>query len=79
MQDAVAVAVAHARAQLAHELLDDGLAETQRVQLRASALGQRLAPSALADGQRLHVLLQVQVEELEDEVELVAVGVHNVE
>src|SRR5690242_13656725 len=43
------------------------------------ALGQGLAASAIADWQRLHVLLQVEVKELEDEVELVAVGVHDVE
>ncbi len=79
VQDAMAVAVAHARAQLAHELLDHTLAEPQSVQLSASALGQRLAPAALADGQGLHVLLEVEVEELEDEVQLVAVGMDNVE
>jgi len=43
------------------------------------AFGQRFPAPTLADGQRLHVLLQVEVEVLEDEVELVAVGVHDVE
>ena len=40
---------------------------------------QRLATTTLAHRQRLHVLLQIQVQVLEDEVELVAVGVDNVE
>ena len=43
------------------------------------ALGQRLATSTLADRESLHVLLQIHVQVLEDEVELVAVGVDNVE
>ena len=79
VQHAVAVAVAHALAQLAHELLDHGVAEAQAAEVGARALGQRLAAPAVADRQRLHVLLQVEVEELEDEVQLVAVGVHDVE
>ena len=40
---------------------------------------QRLATTTLAHRQRLHVLLQIQVQVLEDEVELVAVGMDNVE
>lgn len=42
-------------------------------------LGQGLATSALADGKSLHVALEVEVEVLEDEVQLVAVGVDDVE
>ena len=42
-------------------------------------LRQRLAATTLADGQSLHVLLQIHVQVLEDEVELVAVGVDDVE
>ena len=42
-------------------------------------LRQRLATTTLADRQSLHVLLQIHVQVLEDEVELVAVGVDNVE
>jgi hypothetical protein len=42
-------------------------------------LRQRLAATTLAHGQCLHVLLQIQVQVLEDEVELVAVGVDDVE
>lgn len=40
---------------------------------------QRLATTTLADRQSLHVLLQIHVQVLEDEVELVAVGVDDVE
>lgn len=79
VQNAVAMAVAHAVAQLVHELLDDGLAEAHGLEVRAAALGQGLAAAAVGDGQRLHVLLQIAVEELEDEVQLVAVGVDDVE
>ena len=42
-------------------------------------LRKRLPPPALAHRQRLHVLLQVQVQVLEHEVQLMTVGVHNVE
>lgn len=42
------------------------------------ALGQGLAATTLADGERLHVLLQIEVQVLEDEVQLVAVGVDDV-
>ena len=37
-----------------------------------------LSTSALADRQTLHIFLQIHVEELENEVKLVAVGVHDV-
>lgn len=79
VQDAVAVAVAHALYKLRHELLDHVLAEAERLQVRRRAVGQRLTPPAVGDRQRLHVLFQVEVEELKDEVELVPVGVHYVE
>lgn len=42
-------------------------------------LRQRLPSASLADGQCFHVLLQIEVEEFEDEVKLVAVGVYDVE
>lgn len=80
MQDAVGVAVFHTVAQLLHELLDHGFAQPQMAASSLhDALGQWLAAAALRDGQRLHVLLQIEVQVLEDEVEFVAVGVHDVE
>lgn len=43
------------------------------------ALGKGLATATIADRQGLHVFLQVEVEELEDEVKLVGIGVEDVE
>ena len=79
VQDAVGVAVPHALAQLHHELLDHGLVHVQRFSVETSALWQCLAAAALADWQRLHVLLQIAVEKLKHQIQLVAVGVDNVE
>lgn len=80
VKNAVGVAVANTGAQLVHELLDHCLAETHVASAAVhAALGQRLSTTSLRDGQSLHVLLQIQVEVLEDEVQLVAIGVDNVE
>lgn len=79
VEHTVAVAVADALAQLAHELSDDSIAQAQPAQRGAGSLWQGLAATAVGNGQRLHVLLEIQVEELKDEVQLVAVGVDNVE
>ena len=79
VQDAMGVAVAHPLAQLHHELLDHVRVHDQLLTSQARALWQSLASATIADWQRLHVLLQIEVEELEDEVELVAVGVHDVQ
>lgn len=79
VEDTVGMAVAHTLAQLHHELLDELVVHGQVLPRQPRALWQRLATAALADGQRLHVLLEVEVEELHDEVQLVAVGVDDVE
>lgn len=80
MQDAVRVAVADTSAQLVHELLDHCLAEAHVSSAAVhAALGQGLSTTSLRDGQSLHVLFQIQVEVFKDEVQLVAVGVNNVE
>lgn len=54
-----------------------------KTQMSSSAihdtLRQRLASSTLRDRQRLHVLLQIQVEVLKDEVQLVAIRMHDIE
>lgn len=76
VQHTVSVAVSDSLAQLHHELLDH-LRSQGDVQPRA--LGQRLAATTLVDRERLHVLLQIDVEVLEDEVELVTVGVYDVQ
>jgi hypothetical protein len=80
VKDAVGVAVADTSAQLVHELLDHCLAETHVASAAVhAALGQGLSTTSLRDGQSLHVLFQIQVEVFKDEVELVAIGVDNVE
>lgn len=76
VEDAVGVAVPDALNQLAHELLDNVRPETQVLHI---GIRERLATTALAHRQRLHVLLQVQVQILEDEVKLVSVGMDDVE
>lgn len=79
VQHAVAVTVANTLAQLAHELLDHLVAEAEAAEVGAGALGESLAAAAVADGEGFHVFLQVEVEELHDKVQLVSVGVHDVE
>lgn len=80
MKDAMGVAVADSVAQLLHKLLDHGVAETQVATPAVhDTFGQRLASATLGDGQSLHVLLQIQVEVFEDEVQLVAVCMDNIE
>ena len=79
VENTVAVAVANAVAQLAHELADNLVTKSELVELESGALGQCFASSSVAHGERLHVLLQIEVEEFHDEVQLVAIGMHNVE
>jgi hypothetical protein len=64
--------------QLGHELLDNGITQTQ-VAAHHGTIGQGLTPTALANRQSLHVFLQIAVKILKDQVELVTVGVDNVE
>ncbi len=79
MQHAMAVTVTDALDELGHELLDHGGAEPELLELLAGPIRQSLAAAALAHGQGLHVLLQVQIQELEHQVQLLAVGVHDVQ
>jgi len=79
MENSVAVTVSDAVAELAHEPLDDNFAESKPAELGAAALREGLAATAVGDGERLHILLEIEIEELEDEVELVAVNVDDVE
>jgi hypothetical protein len=75
----MAVAVADPLAQLAHEFLDHGVTESEATEVWTRTLGECLAAPTVADGEGLHVLFQIEVEELEDEVEFVPVSVHDVE
>lgn len=75
VQNTVAVAVADTLNQLSHKLLDHGVAQTK---IHHGAIGKSLAASTLAHGERLHVFLQVKIQEFKDQVQLVAVGVDDV-
>lgn len=79
MQDPMAMAVTNALDKLRHELLDHPIAESESAHVQVGPVGQRLSAAALAHGESLHVLLQVEVEVLHDKVELVAVCVDDVE
>lgn len=79
VENTMAVAVSDTFAQLAHELLHHRIAETQPSQVRPRAHGQRLASATIADRERLHVFLEIKVEELKHQVELVAICVDYVE
>jgi hypothetical protein len=79
MQNTMRVAIFYALHQLGHELLDNFRTQPKSVQMGARSLGQCLSATALSDRKRLHVFLEVQIEKFEDEIELVAVGVHNIE
>ena len=79
MQHAMCMAVSRPRNQLTQKLFYNQRSHTQIGECWAGALGQRLTPPTLRDGQGFHVFLEVEVEVLEDKIELVAVGVDNVE
>ena len=79
MQNSVGMAVAHALAQLHHEPLDHRRIHDQLLACQSRTLWKSLSTPAIADRQRFHVLLEIEVEEFEYEVELVAVGVHDVQ
>lgn len=73
------VAVPDAIAQLHHKLANDTFTETMVREVRRRTLRESFASSAVAHRQRLHILFQIHIEELKDEVELVAVGMNDVE
>lgn len=78
VKNAVSVAVSDTLAQLAHELLDHLISKSETSKLWSGALWEWLSTSSFTDWQGLHVLLQVEVEELKNEVKLVAIGVDDV-
>ena len=79
MQHPVAVTVPYPLHELQRELLDHRLTQPHPLERGRTPIRQLLAPAAVAHGQSLHVLLQVEIQELKDQVELVAVGVDDVE
>lgn len=78
MQHPMAVTIPHPLAQLTHKLLHHLIPQPQPAHLGPRALRQRLAAATFTDRQRFHVFLQITVQEFEDEVQFVAVGVHDV-
>lgn len=78
VQNSVAMAVSDALNKLGHEFLDNCIAQAQGC-TRLESIGQRLPSSTVTDRQSLHVFLKVEIEEFEDKVQLVAIGVNNVQ
>lgn len=78
MQDTVAVAVTDPFHQLGHELLDHCISQTQSLAHRRT-IGEGFATSTLTDRKSLHVFLQIEIEEFEDEIEFVAIGMNDIE
>jgi hypothetical protein len=68
MQHTMSMAIPHTLAQLHHKLLHHLVVHAQTLARKTRTLWQRLAPSTLANRKRLHVLLQIQIQELKDEV-----------
>jgi hypothetical protein len=73
------VAVSNALHQLSHELLHHVGSQSEILQGGPRAFRKRLTPSTLVHRQRLHVLLEIEIKEFEDKVELVTVGMYDVE
>lgn len=78
MEDAVAVAVPDALDELGHELLDHCLSQAH-VQGHQRSIWKGFAAATFADWKSLHVLFEIEVKEFEDEVQLVAICVDNIE
>lgn len=79
VEDSVAVAVAHTFDQLCHEFFDHIFPQPKSLHIQGRAFGESLATATIRHGQSLHVFLEIEVEELEHEIELVAVRVDNIE
>jgi hypothetical protein len=68
VKDAVTVAVSDSFAQLAHELLDHRVTQAKSSKIRTRAFRKCLASTTITNRKSLHVFLQIEVEELEDQV-----------
>jgi hypothetical protein len=78
VQNSVAMAVSDSFNKLGHELFDHGITQAQGC-TGLEPIGQGLPSPTVTDRQSLHVFLKVEIEEFEDKVELVAIGVNNVQ
>lgn len=79
VKNAMRVAVSDATTELHHELLNDGGAHSHAGQVGGASVGERLSASTLADGKGLHKLLEVQIEKFEHEVQLMTIGVDDIQ
>jgi hypothetical protein len=79
MQYPTRVTILNALNQIQHKLLHDLLAHSQVSYGRSSSSWKRLSATAVCDRERVHVLFEIKVEKFHDEVELVAVGVNNIQ
>ena len=79
MENTVTMAVSHALDQLAHKLLDHVLAKSKPPEVCTCSLRECLTPATIADGQSFHIFLEIEIEEFEDKVEFVAIGVDDIE
>jgi hypothetical protein len=79
MKHTMAVAVPNALQKLEHELAHDIGTQSHLLQRGTSIVRERLSTAAIADRQGLHEFLEIEIQVLEDEVEFMAVGVHDVE
>src|SRR5258708_23370214 len=67
-RDAMAATIPNTLAQLAHELLNHRVAQAKSSQVRTRTIRQSLASATFTNRQSFHVMLQIEVEELENEV-----------
>lgn len=79
VEDAAHVAKLDALAELFHPLLNHVGAEAEGAQSVAGVFREGLAAAALLLGQAFHELLEIHVEKFKDQIELMAVGVYNIE
>ena len=78
MQDTVAVAVPNSLHNLSHEFLDHGFSQTH-IRSHCSAVRKGLSTPTFADRKSFHVFFKIEVQEFENKVEFVAIGMHDVE
>lgn len=80
VQDSVGVAVANSLAKLGHEFLNHAFTQAHVTSPSIhDTFRQWLSSSTLRHGQGLHVFLQVEIQILEDQIQLVTVGVDDVQ
>lgn len=78
VQNSVAMAVSNALNKLGHEFLDHCVAQAWGY-TPLESIRQRLPSPTVTDRQSLHVFLKVAVEEFKDKVELMAIGMDNIQ